>query len=61
MNGNEFVSKFQVTIYGDLKKYNEVLSMGRCRIFYKGANRNASFITDEFAERLINPLRHRCP
>ena len=56
MNGNEFVSKFQVTIYGDLKKYNEVLSMGRCRIFYKGANRNASFITDEFAERLIKTL-----
>ena len=56
MDNKDFVSKFQVTIYGDLTKFNEVLSMGRCRIFYKGANRNASFITDEFAERLIKTL-----
>lgn len=56
MNGNEFLSSFSVTIYGDLKKYNEVLSMGRCRIFYKYENRNASFITDEFAEKLIKTL-----
>ena len=39
-----------------LKKYNEVLSMGRCRIFYKYENRNASFITDEFADKLIKTL-----
>lgn len=56
MNGNDFLSKFSVTIYGDLKKYNEVLSMGRCRIFYTGANRNASFITEDFAARLIKTL-----
>ena len=30
--------------------------MARCRIFYKYENRNASFITDEFAERLIKTL-----
>ena len=44
---------FSVTIYGDLKKYNDVLSMARCRIFYKGKNRNSSFITEDFAEKLI--------
>jgi len=56
MDGNEFLSKFSVVIYGDLKKYNDVLSMGRCRIFYKYENRNASFITEEFAEKLIATL-----
>lgn len=56
MDGNEFLNSFSVTIYGDLKKYNEVLSMGRCRIFYKYENRNASFITDEFADKLIKTL-----
>ena len=56
MDGNEFLKSFSVAIYGDTKKYNDVLSIGRCRIFYKGANRNASFITDEFAEKLIRTL-----
>lgn len=53
---NETLRNFSVTIYGDLEKYNDVLSIGRCRIFYKGENRNASFITDEFAEKLIKTL-----
>ena len=56
MDGNEFLKSFSVAIYGDTKKYNDVLSIGRCRIFYKGANRNASYITDEFAEKLIKTL-----
>ena len=56
MDCNEYLKSFSVTIYGEPKKYNEVLSMGRCRIFYKGANRNASFITDQFAEKLIKTL-----
>lgn len=56
MDSNDFLTSFQVTIYGDLKKYNDVLSMARCRIFYKYENRNASFISDEFAERLIKTL-----
>lgn len=56
MDGNEFLKSFSVAIYGDTKKYNDVLSIGRCRIFYKGANRNASYITDEFAEKLIRTL-----
>lgn len=50
------ISKFSVVIYGDISKYNDVLSQARCRIFYKGANRNGTFITDEFAESLISSL-----
>lgn len=47
---------FPVTIYGQLEKYNEVLSKARCRIFYKYENRNGTYITDEFAEKLISTL-----
>lgn len=48
--------EFPVTIYGNLEKYNEVLSKARCRIFYKYANRNGTYITDEFAEKLLSSL-----
>ena len=52
----EKFSNFSATIYGDLKPYNEVLSLARCRIFYKGANRNGTYITDEFAEKLLSSI-----
>lgn len=48
--------EFAVSLYGDTTKYNDVLSKVRCRIFYKGANRNGTYITDEFAEQLIASL-----
>lgn len=48
--------EFPVTVYGNLEKYNEVLSKARVRIFYKYGNRNATYITDEFAEELIKTL-----
>ena len=32
--------EFPVTVYGNLEKYNETISKGRCRIFYKYGNRN---------------------
>lgn len=54
----EKFSNFSATIYGDLKPYNEVLSLARCRIFYKGANRNGTYITDEFAEKLLSSLSY---
>ena len=47
---------FSLSIYGDVTSYNEVLSKARCRIFYTGANRNGTFITEEFAEKLISTL-----
>ena len=48
--------EFDVKVYGELQKYNEVLSKARCRIFYKYENRNGTYITDEFAEKLISSL-----
>ena len=50
------LTTFSLSVYGDITSYNEVLSKARCRIFYKGANRNGTFITDEFAEQLISTL-----
>ena len=47
-----------VTVYGNLEKYNETISKGRCRIFYKGANRNGTFITDEFADKLLSTIAY---
>lgn len=47
---------FPVHIYGKLEPYNDVLSKGRCRIFYKYDNRNGTYITDEFAEELVSSL-----
>lgn len=48
--------EFDVCIYGGLEKYNEVLSKARCRIFYKYENRNGTYITDEFADKLLSSL-----
>lgn len=48
--------EFPVTVYGNLEKYNETISKGRCRIFYKGGNRNGTYITDEFAEILLSTI-----
>lgn len=48
--------EFPVTIYNILEQFTPTLSRARVRIFYKGANRNGSFISDEFAEKLISSL-----
>lgn len=48
--------EFPVTVYENLSQVSPVLSKSRCRIFYKGQNRNATYITDEFAEKLIKTL-----
>jgi hypothetical protein len=50
------IKEVPVVVYGSLEQYNEVLSKGRCRIFYKYMNRNGTYITDEFAEKLISTL-----
>ena len=50
------LTTFSLSIYGDVTSYNEVLSKARCRIFYTGANRNGTFITEEFAEKLVQTL-----
>lgn len=50
------LAEFPVTIFSNLEQYSPVLSKARCRIFYKYENRNGSYITDEFAEKLISTL-----
>ena len=52
------INSFQVSIYGSLTPFekNPLLSLARVRIFYKGLNRNRTFITDEFADKLIASL-----
>lgn len=53
---NKALFEFNVHIYGNFEKYNEVLSKARCRIFYKYENRNGTYITDEFADKLLSSL-----
>jgi len=50
------ISLFSITPYGDIHRFDDTKSIGRVRIFYKGKNRNYSYISDEFAEKLISTL-----
>ena len=50
------IREFPITAYGNLTKYSDTISKGRCRIFYKYANRNGTYITDEFAEKLLSTI-----
>ena len=56
MNKNQI--EFPISIYGTVEKFNDTLSKARCRIFYKGGNRNGTFITDAFAKELISTLHY---
>ena len=53
---NTINMNFPITVYGNLEKFTDVMSLGRCHIFYKYGNRNGTYITDEFAEELIKTL-----
>lgn len=53
---NNIDMNFPITVFGNLEKFSDVMSLGRCRIFYKYGNRNGTYITDEFAEQLIASL-----
>ena len=50
------IREFPVSVYGNLTKYSDTISKARCRIFYKYANRNGTYITDEFAEKLLSSI-----
>lgn len=50
--------EFPVSIYGNVEKFNDIFTKARCRVFYKGANRNGTFITDEFADELISTFKY---
>ncbi len=47
-----------VQIFGQLKPYSPTISLARVRILYKGRNRNSTFITDEFADKLLSSLSY---
>lgn len=50
--------KIPVVTYGALapEETSQTTSRGRVRIFYKGLNRNGTYITDEFANKLVETL-----
>lgn len=53
---SKIIREFPVTVYGNLTKFSETISKARCRIFYKYANRNGTYISDAFAEKLISSI-----
>lgn len=54
----KIMNEFPVSIYGNLEAYSDTISKARCRIFYKGGNRNGTYITDEFAEKLLSTISY---
>ena len=55
---NKEVLEFPISIYGEATKVRDILTKQRCRIFYKQANRNGTYINDTFAIELINTLHY---
>lgn len=56
-NHNSTPTNFVATVYGNLTPLNNsAFSKARLKIFYKGLNRNGSYITDEVAEKLLATL-----
>lgn len=53
---NKQIKDFPVTVYGKAERYSDAISKQRCSIFYRGKNRNGSYITDEFAQKLIQTI-----
>lgn len=47
------ITNFPITVYGNKEKFSDTMTRGRCRVFYKGHNRNGTYITNEFAKKLI--------
>lgn len=48
--------QFDVNVYGNFEKVSPVLSKARVRIFYTGLNKNLTYITEEFAKKLLDTL-----
>lgn len=53
---NSPITTMPVTVYGEVERFNDVISKARCRIFYLNGNRNRSWITEEFANKLLSTL-----
>lgn len=58
MDDTKLIRDFPVIVYGNLVKYSETISKARLRVFYRGRNRNGTFITDEFAEKLLSTISY---
>lgn len=56
MDFTKIPTTFNVTMYGDLFPVTDTTSRCRVRIFYRGMNRNRTFISDDFANQLIASL-----
>lgn len=48
--------EFEVSLYGALEQFDDSKSKCRVRIFYKGLNRNRTYISEDFANQLISSL-----
>jgi len=46
---NKVPLSFEVSLYGAMEKYDDSKSKCRVRIFYKGLNRNRTYISEDFA------------
>ena len=54
---NNIPFSFPITVFEKTnEKISETITKKRCAIFYKGENRNGSYISEEFAEELIKTL-----
>ena len=51
-------NQFSVEVFGELSTFSPTLSASRVRIFYKGVNRNATYISEEFAKKLLSTLSY---
>ena len=52
MNEMSIPTTFSIDFVGELEKVNELISKVGARVYYKGANKNGTWITPEFAEKL---------
>lgn len=56
MNFSKIPTDINVTLYGKIEELTPTLSKCRVRIFYKGMNRNRTYISEDFANQLISSL-----
>lgn len=56
INFDNVCLNFDVTTYGNIETVTDTISKCRVRIFYKGMNRNRTYISDDFANQLISSL-----
>jgi hypothetical protein len=56
MNENKNIVNFSVEPITEFTQLSSIISKARVRIFYTGLNRNLTYITEEFAEKLLSTL-----